>query len=139
MKNLQTITTDGRQRHVLLLRREERRCAKTNSQRMTRIQLTAPERVSGTSQQNARKNHTVLHHNGAYPAFGIGPARWPSSPSPSEAAHWFSLIPVSGVGVGVGGVSEVVGEEKMGGNGVEGMFSKVMTDDKMTFEARQTS
>ena len=90
VENLQTITTDGHQRHVLLLRREERRCAKTNSQRMTRtprqIQLTAPERVFWTSQQNARKHHTVLHHNGTYPAFGIGPARWPSSPSPSEAA-----------------------------------------------------
>ena len=80
----------------------------------------------------------MLHHNGAYPAFGIGSARWPSSPSPSEAAQGFSLIPVSGVGVIVGGVGEVVGEEKMGGNGVEGMFSKVTTDDKMTFEARQT-
>ena len=81
----------------------------------------------------------MVYDDGACPAFGIGSAKWPSSPSPSEAAQGFSLIPVSGVGVIVGGVSEVVGEEKMGGNGVEGMFSKVMTDDNMTFEARQTS
>ena len=31
VENLQTITTDGRQRHALLLRREEHRCAKTNA------------------------------------------------------------------------------------------------------------
>ena len=39
----------------------------------------------------------------------------------------------------VGGVSEVVGEEKTGEKRVEGMFSKDMTDDKMTFEARKMS
>ena len=55
--------------------------------------------------------------------FGIGPARWPGSPSPSEAAQGSNLIPVSGV-------SEVVSEETIGGNGVEGMFSKDMTNDK---------
>ena len=30
-------------------------------------------------------------------------------------------------------------KRKLGGNGVEGMFSKDMTDDKMTFEARNMS
>ena len=49
------------------------------------------------------------------------------------------LIPVSGVGEVVGGVSEVVGAKKIRGNGVEGMFSKDMTDDKMTCEARKLS
>ena len=34
------------------------------------------------------------------------------------------LIPVSGVGEVVDGVSEVVGETKIGGNGVEGMLRK---------------
>ena len=71
--------------------------------------------------------------------FGIGPARWPGSPSPSEVAQGFNLIPVSGVVEEVGGVGEVVGGEKIGGNGVEGMFSKDMTDDKMTLEARKMS
>ena len=59
---------------------------------------------------------------------GIESARWPGSPSPSEAAQGFNLIPVSGVGEVV---SEVVGEEKIGGKGVDGMFSKDMTDEKM--------
>ena len=71
--------------------------------------------------------------------FGIGPARWPSSPSPSEAAKGFNLIPASGVGEVVGGVSGVAGEEKIGENGVEGMFSKDMTDDKMSLEVRKMS
>ena len=57
------------------------------------------------------------------------------SPSPSEAAQVFSLIPV----YGVGGVSEVASEEKIGGKGVEGMCSKDMIDDKMTYEARKMS
>ena len=48
----------------------------------------------------------------------------------SEAAQGFNLIPVSGVGEVVGGVSEAVGEQKIGGNAFEGMFSKDMTDDK---------
>ena len=39
--------------------------------------------------------------------FGIGPARWPSSPSSSEPAQGFNLIQVSGVGEEVCGVSEV--------------------------------
>ena len=65
--------------------------------------------------------------------FGIGSARWPSSPSPSERAQGFNLIPVSGVAEEVCGVSEVAGEEKIGGNGVEGMFRKDVTDDKTTF------
>ena len=45
--------------------------------------------------------------------FGIGQARWPGSPSPSEVAQGFYLIPVSGACEVVGGVSEVVGEEKL--------------------------
>ena len=69
--------------------------------------------------------------------FGIGPAGWPGSPSPSEAAQGFNVIPVSGVGEVDGGVSEVVLEEKIGGNGVEGMFSKDMTDGKMLFDAHK--
>ena len=58
--------------------------------------------------------------------FAIGLARWPGSPSPSEAARGLHMVPV-------------VGEEKLGENGVEGMFSKDMTDDKMTLEARKMS
>ena len=34
-----------------------------------------------------------------------------------------------------GGVSEAAGDEKKGGNGVEGTFNKDMTNDEMTFEA----
>ena len=62
--------------------------------------------------------------------FGIGLARWPGSPPQSGVAQGFNLIPASGV-------NEVVGEEKVGGNGFEGMFSKDITDDKMTFLARK--
>ena len=51
----------------------------------------------------------------------------------------FNLIPVSGVGVVVGDVSGLVGEENIGRNGVAGTFSKDMTDDKMTLEARKMS
>ena len=65
--------------------------------------------------------------------FGIGLARWPGSPSPSERAQGFNLIPVSGVAEEVCGVSEVAGEEIIGGNGVEGMFRRDVTDDKTTF------
>ena len=64
--------------------------------------------------------------------FGFGPARWPG-PSPSEVAQGFSLIPVSGVCEARGVVSDVAGEEKIGGNRVERMFSKDMTDGGMTF------
>ena len=49
------------------------------------------------------------------------------------------MIPINGVGEVVCGASEVAGEEKIGGKGVEGMFSKDMTEDKMTFEARKMS
>ena len=41
----------------------------------------------------------------------------------------FNLIPVSGDGEAVGGVSEAAADEKMGGNGVEGTFSNDMTCD----------
>ena len=58
--------------------------------------------------------------------FGVGSARWPDGPPQSGVAHGFSLIPVSGVGV-------VGGDEKMGGNGVEGTFNKDTTNDEMTF------
>ena len=51
---------------------------------------------------------------------------------PSEAAHRVDLIPVSGVG-------KVEGEEKIGGNAVEGMTCRDMTDDKMIFEAGKMS
>ena len=65
--------------------------------------------------------------------FGTGPARWPDCP----VAHRFSLIPVSGVREAVGGVSEAVGDEKIGGNGVEGTFKKDMTSDGITFQAHK--
>ena len=42
---------------------------------------------------------------------------WGSDRPDGQAVH---PRPVSGVGVVVGGVSEVVGEETIGGNGVEG-------------------
>ena len=48
-----------------------------------------------------------------------------------------NLIPASGVGEAVGGVSEAVGDEKIGGNGVEGTFNKDMTKDEMTLEAHK--
>ena len=38
------------------------------------------------------------------------------SPSPSEGAQGFNMIPVSGVGEVVDSVSEAVGEEKIGKN-----------------------
>ena len=56
---------------------------------------------------------------------------------PERSCTGFNVIPVSGVGEVDGGVSEVVLEEKIGGNGVEGMFSKDMTDGKMLFEAHK--
>ena len=40
----------------------------------------------------------------------------------AELLRVYNLIPVSGVGEAVGGVSEVVGDEKIRGNGVEGTF-----------------
>ena len=49
--------------------------------------------------------------------FGIGSARWPDGPPESGVAQGFNQIPVSGVGEAVGGVSEAVGDEKIGGNG----------------------
>ena len=64
--------------------------------------------------------------------FGIGSARWPDGPPQSGVALGFDLIPVSGVGEAIGGVSEKASDEKIGGNGVEGAFSKDMTNDEMT-------
>ena len=66
---------------------------------------------------------------------GIGSARWPDGPPQSRVAQGFNLIPVSGVGEAVGGVSVAVSDERIGGNGVEGTFNKDMTNDEMTFEA----
>ena len=69
--------------------------------------------------------------------FGIGPARLPGSPSPSKVAQVFGLTPVDSVGEAAGVLSEVAGEEKIGGNGDEGTFKKDMTNDGMIFEAHR--
>ena len=63
---------------------------------------------------------------------GLESARWPDGPPQSGVAHGFSQIPDSGVGV-------VVGDERMGRNGVEGTFNKDMTNDEMTFLDTQMS
>ena len=52
---------------------------------------------------------------------------------PERSSTGVNVIPVSGVGEAVGGVSEAVGDGKMGGNGVEGTLNKDMTNDEMTF------
>ena len=64
-------------------------------------------------------------------------ARWPDGPSQSGVGHGFCLIPVSGVGEAGGGIRETEGDEKIGGNGVEGTFNKDVTNDEMTFEAHK--
>ena len=69
--------------------------------------------------------------------FGIGPARWPDGPSLSEAAQEFHLIPASGVGEVVGGVSDAVGDETTGGSGVERTFNKGMTNYENTSEGHK--
>ena len=74
---------------------------------------------------------TSMQNLGSKPVFGIGPARWPGSPSPSGTAQGFGEV--------VGGVNKVVSEKKIGGNGVEEMFSKDMTKDEMTLEASKMS
>ena len=74
---------------------------------------------------------------GAVTVFGIRSARWPDGPLQSGVAQGFNLIPVSGVGEAVGGVSEAIGDEKIGGNGVEGTFNIDMTNDELTFEAHK--
>ena len=71
--------------------------------------------------------------------FGIGSARWPDGPPQSGVAQGFDLVPVSAVGEAVGGVSEAVGDEKIGGNGVERTFNKDMTKDELTFLDTQTN
>ena len=60
----------------------------------------------------------------------LGSARWPDGPHPSGVAQGFNLIPVSAVREAVGGVSEAVGDEKIGG---EGTFNKDMSNDGMIF------
>ena len=69
--------------------------------------------------------------------FGIGSARWPDGPPQSGIAQGLNLIPISGVGEAASGVGEAAGDEKIGGNGVEGTFNKDMTNDEMTFEAHK--
>ena len=69
----------------------------------------------------------IIHHR-ANSVFGIGPARRPGSPSPSEVAQVSCLIPVDSVGEAAGVVSEVAGEENTGANGVEGTFNKDVND-----------
>ena len=56
---------------------------------------------------------------------------------PERSCTGVSLIPVSGVGEAVSGVTEAVGDEKIGGSGVEGTFNKDMTNDEMTSEAHK--
>ena len=58
----------------------------------------------------------------------------PDGPLPSGVAQGFNLIPVSGVREAAGGVSEAVGDEKIGG---EGTFNKDMSNDGMIFEAHK--
>ena len=77
---------------------------------------------------------TSMRNLGLQPVLGIGPARRPGSPHPSEVAQGFGLIPVDSVGEVAGVGSEVASEEKIGGNGVEGTFNKDMTKDETIFE-----
>ena len=65
--------------------------------------------------------------------FGIG-SRRPGSPSPSEGAQGFGLLPVDSVGEAASVVSEAAGEEKIDGNGVDETFNKDMTRDATIFE-----
>ena len=44
-----------------------------------------------------------------------------------------------GVGEALDGVSEAVGDDKIGGNGVEGTFNKDVNNDGMTFRGTQTN
>ena len=62
---------------------------------------------------------------------------WPDGPSQSRVAHGFRLIPVSGVGEAVGGVSEAVGDEKIRKRVSKVTFDKDMANDEMTFEAHK--
>ena len=57
-------------------------------------------------------------------------ARSPESSLTSKVAQGCGLLPVDSAGVTVGVVCEVASDEKIGGNGVEGMFNNDMTDDK---------
>ena len=54
-----------------------------------------------------------------------------------QTVHTRAGFPVCGVGAAVGGVNEAVGDEKKGGNGVEGTFNKDMTNHEMTLEAHK--
>ena len=67
---------------------------------------------------------TLMQNTASQPVSGIGSARWPDGPLQSGVPQPFNL---SGVGEAVGGVSEAVGDERTGGNGVEGTFNKDMT------------
>ena len=67
--------------------------------------------------------------------FGEGSARWPDGAPQSGVELGLNLILVSGVSEPVGGVSEAVGDEKKGGNGVERKFNE--DNDVMTFEAHK--
>ena len=78
-----------------------------------------------------------MQNLGSLPVFGIGLARRPSSPSPSEVAQGFGLIPVDSAGEIVGVGSEVASEEEIGGNGVGRTFNKDMTNDGMIFVAHK--
>ena len=53
---------------------------------------------------------TSMQNLGSQPESEVGSARQPDGPHQSGVARGFSLIPLSGVGVAVGG-------KKMGGNG----------------------
>ena len=52
--------------------------------------------------------------------------------TPAESHGGLNLIPASGVGEAVGGVTEAVRDDKTGGNRVEGTFSNDTTCDEMT-------
>ena len=71
--------------------------------------------------------------------FGIGLDRRPGSPSSSKVAEGFVQVPVESAGEAAGVVSEVAGEEKIGGNGVEGTFQEDMTRDETSFEGHAMS
>ena len=78
-----------------------------------------------------------LRHLGSQPVFGYELARLPESSLTNKVAQGCGLLPVDSAGETVGVVSEVTGEEKIEGNGVEGIFNNDMTDDEMFGENSQ--
>ena len=70
--------------------------------------------------------------------FGEELARRPEISLSSNVAQGCGLLPFDSAGETVVVVSEVTGEEKFGGNGVEGMFNNDMTDDGRTFRRLAT-